>query len=127
MMADFNKQRAEAARWMFEREKRHEFYWRWWVLTDEGNPDDQSNPHLPVSDADLVFASFIQEGLLLPTIVIEHGQPVGAHRINPSKEIQWQAIINPPTRLKTIWTEHKSNFIWTMIGTVLGFILGKIS
>jgi hypothetical protein len=111
---------------MYERENRQEYYWRWWVLTEEGNPDDATNPHLSPSQADLVFASFIQEGLLVPTIVMEHGKPVGAHRINPTKEAEWKAVINPPGALGLFWQEHRSNFIWTIIGTIFGFVVGKV-
>jgi hypothetical protein len=111
---------------MYERENRTTISWRWWVLTEEGKPTDPSNPHLSPGDADLVFASLIQEGLLLPTIVTEQGILVGAHRINAAKEAEWKSVINPPGKVGSFLKSHSANFWWTIIGTAFGFFLGKV-
>ena len=41
---EFQKQLADAARWMMRRNIGHEHFWRWWVLTSGNTDRDASRP-----------------------------------------------------------------------------------
>lgn len=83
-MFDYAQKRAEAAKWMPDN-KQEGHWWRWHVLRKK-NPNN--NPELSDHDASLIFADFIQAGVLLPVIASD-GQ--GAHAIHEGKSTEWDA------------------------------------
>lgn len=117
-MSDYAKKRSEAAKWMLDN-KTDKHWWRWQVLT---NTNPNKNPDLSAHDASLIFADFIQAGMLLPVIASD-GQ--GAHAINESKASEWEAAAHPLQwwiRRNLFWL---LGFLLTSIASaIIGFLVG---
>ena len=89
-MVSFAKQRAEAARWMYQRKDRPVEWWRWTVLTAHNN--DPETLKIYERTAFLIFADLVHDGLLVPVVASDGYE---AYTINPGKDELWQAVMHP--------------------------------
>jgi hypothetical protein len=115
----FEKNRAEAARWLQKNETPSSddgrfHFWRWHVLTDKNTAPNSMK--LCDGDASLIFADLVHEGLLVECLD-NNGQ--GAHRINPGKKADWSKISYPG------W--HRTLLVMGYLATLfVGYVIGKL-
>ena len=89
-MGSFAKQRADAARWMYQRKDRPVEWWRWTVLTTHN--DDPETLKIDARTAFLIFADLVHDGLFVPVVASDGHE---AYTINPGKVEQWQEAMHP--------------------------------
>ena len=121
-MSDFTKMCSEAASWMLRREEKKEdgmHYWRWTVLTEHNT--DPDSPKFSEKNAFLIFADFVQRGMLVPCIGDGGNE---AFTINHGKDDEWNQIASPGRHL--LWTWGQRAFDWVM-GGIVGAIIGAIA
>jgi hypothetical protein len=105
------QRRACAARWMYERRERVD-WWRWSVLTDVNT--DPEGLRLPHKEAVVIFADLVQRGLLIPVVA---GDDREGFTINPGRDAEWQEVMHPT------WTWFKEHGL-TMTGYVVSAFVG---
>ncbi len=110
----FVQKRAEAATWMRKSEVEDGHFWRFQVLTNEGNPNP--NPGFPPALALKVFNSLVEDGLLIPASGL-----ADAFLINAAKEAEWKAVEQP--RWTPIKVTAKSLIIF-VLGAIAGAAIG---
>ena len=115
-MADFESNKATAASWMYERKDRPVEWWRWTVLTAH-NPDPESLK-LDPKTAFLVFADFVQRGMLVP-VVASNGHE--AYSINPGRDAEWQQVMHPTYHAIKAGSWKLGEWL---IGGLIGALLG---
>jgi len=120
-MTRFSSKRADAAKWIYARRNQVD-WWRWHVLTSH-NPDKDT---LALSDKDafLIFADFVHDGLLVPTIGDDGRE---AFTINPGKVDRWNQYRRPIC----YWmlSHLKSLIVWlisVVVAIFIGWILNKL-
>jgi len=113
-MGAFAKQRADAARWMYQRKDRPVEWWRWTVLTKHNN--DPETLKIDERTAFLIFADLVHDGLLVPVVASDGHE---AYTINPGKDEQWQAVMHPARR----WLRHNT---WRIVEWVISGIIGGV-
>ena len=114
-MKDYSKKRSEAAKWMFERRDRVDF-WNWNVLTDH-NPDPES---LGFDDivAWSIFRDLVKDDLLIPIFDSKLGE---GYTFHPGKEAQWKEATSPfqYSVKRFVW-----NNFWWLLATILSAVIG---
>jgi hypothetical protein len=115
---EYPKQRARAAKWMYDRRDRVG-WWRWWVLTERNSQDPECLKIEP-NTAFLIFADMVQAGLMVPTTGNDGGD---AFTINPGKEDEWKRVMNP--RWQSV-RQGGMKLVDYLVGGVIGAILGVV-
>ena len=87
---DYSSDRAEAAKWMYERKGRPVDWWRSKVLTKHNK--DPETLGLDEKTAVLIYADLVRSGLLVPILA-----PDGdlAYTIHDGKEKEWKRAMSP--------------------------------
>jgi hypothetical protein len=118
-MSAYENARAEAARWMFEREDKDEsgvHFWRHTVFTAD-NPDPKTLRHKPKM-AFQIFGDLLERGLLLPLPEDGTGPK---YMINHGKDDEWKTIMNHHAHFfKEIGANIGNHILSGIIGGIIG-------
>ena len=118
-MDEYPQQRAQAARWIYDRRGRVD-WWRWQVLTEQ-NKNDTECLKLAPKTAFLIFSDLVQAGLFVPVIA---NDGVEGFTINPGKETEWTQVMHPR------WHSVRRGglkFAEMLVSGVVGAVLGVIA
>lgn len=118
MATEYDNARAEAAKWMFDREEKFDdervHYWHHNVFTKHNQAPDclRHNPMRALT----IFGDLVQRGLLVPHDEING---VTVYRINHGQDPQWQEIMHPHLNVF-------GAFGWKLADWIGGWLIGVI-
>lgn len=123
-MDNYNEQRAMAAKWLFDRTTKVQ-YFTWLVLTSQNSDPESLN--LEDNIAYHIFTDFVSRGLLIPTRMSIGNSVFAAYVPNLGKQKEWRKAMESPTffrmwllpRFKTVG----SKAAWIIFGAIISVII----